>query len=919
MTMSMPLFPPERKPLLMIMDGHAMVHRSFRAISQQRNLTSNATGEDTTGVYGFTNVFLRALQEWNPAYCAIAFDTLAPTFRHLQFEEYKAQRPPSPPELRPQFDRVKQLMTAFGVPVFELDGWEADDVIGTLTRQAEEAGVDSVILTGDRDTFQLISARVRVDLASSIQDRRVYDEAELAERYSGLNAAQQPDFKALVGDSSDNIPGVPKVGEKRAATLLGDYASLEGIYENLEAVKPPSVKAALGENRERAFENRRLMTIDREAPVALDLEQCRFWQYDRRDVVTLLTELEFFTVVSRVPQPDGADVSDADSGLRQETETDYIVVQSEPQLDSMIAAIEETGSFAFDTETTDLDAMRADLVGLSFATAPGRAWYVPVGHREGQQLPIESVLAAVRPLFESPDIAKCAHNANYDMTVLANHGVRFANVDFDTMIAAHLLGRNYNRLGLKDLSLNELGHEMTPISDLIGRGRKQVTFDHVDITAATDYAAADADITIRLREELEPRIERDNLRGFMDDTEMELVPVLVTMQGHGIKMDSGVLHEMSADMFQQMGDIESGIYQSVGHEVNLNSPAQLSDLLFKELGLPRTKRTKTGHYSTDANSLEGLKGMHPVVDQILEYRQVSKLKSTYVDALPEMVNPQTGRVHTSYNQTGSATGRISSSDPNLQNIPIRTELGRQVRRAFVADGAPEWQLFSADYSQIELRVLAHMSQDPGLLEAFRRGEDIHSATASLMFEVPVNEVDSEMRRIAKVLNFGVIYGLSPHGISQQTGFSREQGKEFIDTYFAKYPGISEYLEKVKAQARVDQYVETALGRRRYLADINSPNFNTRGAAERMAINMPIQGTAADIMKLAMVRVQHRLDAEEMQTKMLLQVHDELVFETPQEELDTLRDLVFDEMPAAMELDVTLKVDAKWASNWGDME
>ena len=919
MTMSMPLFPPERKPLLMIMDGHAMVHRSFRAISQQRNLTSNATGEDTTGVYGFTNVFLRALQEWNPAYCAIAFDTLAPTFRHLQFEEYKAQRPPSPPELRPQFDRVKQLMTAFGVPVFELDGWEADDVIGTLTRQAEEAGVDSVILTGDRDTFQLISARVRVDLASSIQDRRVYDEAELAERYSGLNAAQQPDFKALVGDSSDNIPGVPKVGEKRAATLLGDYASLEGIYENLEAVKPPSVKAALGENRERAFENRRLMTIDREVPVALDLEQCRFWQYDRRDVVTLLTELEFFTVVSRVPQPDGADVSDADSGLRQETETDYIVVQSEPQLDSMIAAIEETGSFAFDTETTDLDAMRADLVGLSFATAPGRAWYVPVGHREGQQLPIESVLAAVRPLFESPDIAKCAHNANYDMTVLANHGVRFANVDFDTMIAAHLLGRNYNQLGLKDLSLNELGHEMTPISDLIGRGRKQVTFDHVDITAATDYAAADADITIRLREELEPRIERDNLRGFMDDTEMELVPVLVTMQRHGIKMDSGVLHEMSADMFQQMGDIESGIYQSVGHEVNLNSPAQLSDLLFKELGLPRTKRTKTGHYSTDANSLEGLKGMHPVVDQILEYRQVSKLKSTYVDALPEMVNPQTGRVHTSYNQTGSATGRISSSDPNLQNIPIRTELGRQVRRAFVADGAPEWQLFSADYSQIELRVLAHMSQDPGLLEAFRRGEDIHSATASLMFEVPVNEVDSEMRRIAKVLNFGVIYGLSPHGISQQTGFSREQGKEFIDTYFAKYPGISEYLEKVKAQARVDQYVETALGRRRYLADINSPNFNTRGAAERMAINMPIQGTAADIMKLAMVRVQHRLDAEEMQTKMLLQVHDELVFETPQEELDTLRDLVFDEMPAAMELDVTLKVDAKWASNWGDME
>ena len=918
MTMSMSLFPQERQPLLMIMDGHAMVHRSFRAISQQRNLTSSATGEDTTGVYGFANVFLRALQEWNPAYCAIAFDTSAPTFRHQQFEEYKAQRPPSPPELRPQFDRVKQLMAAFGVPVFELDGWEADDVIGTLTRQAEEAGIDSVILTGDRDTFQLISPRVRVDLASSIQDRKVYNEEELAERYSGLTSAQQPDFKALVGDSSDNIPGVPKVGEKRAAALLNDYRSLEGIYENLDAVKPPSVKTALSENRERAFENRKLMTIDRDAPVMLDLEQCRFWRYDRRDVVTLLTELEFFSVVSRVPNPDGADATESDSAHEPETATDYTVVQSQAQLDSMIAAIEETGSFTFDTETTDLDAMRAQLAGLSFAIAPGRAWYIPVGHREGQQLPLESVLAAVRPLFESPDIAKCAHNANYDMTVLANHGVRFANVDFDTMIAAHLLGRSYNQLGLKDLSLNELGHEMTNIKELIGSGRKQITFDQVDISPAADYAAADADITFRLRDVFEPQLERDNLRGLMDDTELALLPVLVTMQRHGIKMDSGVLHEMSADLYRQTEQIKSDIYQSVGHEVNLDSLKQLSDLLFAELGLPKTRRTKTG-YSTDANALEGLKGIHPVVDGILEYRQVSKLKSTYVDALPDMVNPATGRVHTSYNQTGSATGRISSSDPNLQNIPIRTELGRQVRRAFVADGAPDWQLFSADYSQIELRVLAHLSQDSGLLEAFRRGEDIHASTASLMFEVPINEVDSEMRRIAKVLNFGVIYGLSPHGISQQTGFTREQGREFIDTYFAKYPGISEYLETVKAQARADQYVETALGRRRYLADINSPNFNTRGAAERMAINMPIQGTAADIMKLAMVRVQRRLDAEEMQTKMLLQVHDELVFETPREELDALRDLVFDEMPAAMTLDVTLKVDAKWADNWGDME
>ncbi len=918
MVASLSLFPTERQPLLMIMDGHAMVHRSFRAISTQRNLTTNSTGEDTTGVYGFANVFLRALQDWNPEYCAIAFDTSAPTFRHQQFQDYKAQRPPSPPELRPQFDRVKQLMAAFGVPIFELDGWEADDVIGSLTRQAEEEGIDSVILTGDRDTFQLISPRVRVDLASSIQDRRVYDEAELAGRYSGLTAAQQPDFKALVGDASDNIPGVPKVGEKRAAALLGEYGSLEGVYDNLADVKPPSVKTALSENRQRAFDNRSLMTIDRHAPVMLELEQCRFGRYDRRDVVELLTKLEFYSVISRIPNPDGPGAMDAAPGRKPQQETDYAVVHTPEQLDSMIAAIEETGSFTFDTETTSVDAMRAELAGLSFATAPGRAWYVPVGHREGEQLPPESVLAALRPLFESPDIAKCAHNANYDMTVLANHGVKFANVDFDTMIAAHLLGRSYNQLGLKDLSLDVLGHEMTPITDLIGKGRKQITIDRVDIAAAADYAAADADMTLRLREVFEPQLQRDGLRGLMDDTEMALLPALVTMQRHGIKMDAGVLHEMSADMYRQLSQIEADIYQSIGHEVNINSPQQLSALLFQELGLPKTKRTKTG-YSTDANALESLRGLHPVVDGILEYRQVAKLKSTYVDALPEMVNPATGRVHTNYNQTGSATGRISSSDPNLQNIPIRTELGRQVRRAFVAENAPDWQLFSADYSQIELRVLAHVSRDSGLLDAFRRGEDIHASTASLMFEVPMNEVDSEMRRIAKVLNFGVIYGLSPHGISQQTGFSREQGREFIDTYFAKYPGISGYLEEVKARARAEQYVETLLGRRRYLADINSPNFNTRGAAERMAINMPIQGTAADIMKLAMVRVQHRLDAEEMRTRMLLQVHDELVFETPREEIDALQDLVFDEMPAAMSLDVTLKVDAKWADNWGDME
>jgi DNA polymerase-1 len=906
--------------LLLLMDGHAMVHRAFRAISVQGHLSVSSTGEDITGVFGFANVFLRAIQEWDPTYCAIAFDTPAPTFRHQRFEEYKAQRAAPPPELLQQFPRVKQLMQAFGVPIFELDGYEADDVIGAICRQAENQGVDSVILTGDRDTFQLISPRVRVDLSYSIQNRKVYDEAELEARYSGLTAAQQPDFKALVGDSSDNIPGVPQVGEKRAIGLLTEFHDLEGVFEHLEDVKPPSVKGSLSQSRKRAFENRILTTIDREAPVELRLESCRWGQYDRKAVVDLLTELEFFSVIQRLPAAGspgplfGQGVPEA--APQPPSDADYQAVQTDGQLEAMLAALREAGSFAFDTETTGLDPMRADLVGLSFAAAPGKSWYVPVGHREGAQLSLETVLARTRPLFESPNLKKCAHNANFDLMVLANHGIHCRGVDFDTMIAAHLLCKS--ALRLKNLALDVLGREMTPITQLIGAGRKQITFDQVPIESALNYAAADADMTWRLREALEGPLAGLGLTHLMTGLEIPLVPVLVTMQRHGIKLDAGILHEMSRDLHQQLQQVEVELYQSVGHTVNINSPLQLSDLLFKELGLPRTRRTKTG-YSTDAGALESLKGFHPVVDRILEYRQISKLKSTYVDALPEMINPSTGRVHTSYNQTGSATGRMSSSDPNLQNIPIRTELGRQVRKAFVADDAPNWLLFSADYSQIELRVLAHLSQDEGLLTAFHRGEDIHSSTASLMFDLPIGQVTPDQRRIAKILNFGVIYGISPHGIAQQTEFSREDGARFIDNYFAKYPGINGYMDRIKAGARKTQYVETMMGRRRYVPEINSPNFNVRSGAERAAINMPVQGTAADIMKLAMIRVQDRLEREALRSKMLLQVHDELVFEVPQDELEAIKELVFDEMPAALDLDVTLKVDAKWGPTWGDME
>ena len=925
---TMPMLLPREKPLLMLIDGHALVHRSWHAISVRQNLTVSKTGEDITAVFGFANTFLKALQEWTPTHCAITFDLPTPTFRHLLYEEYKAQRPETPPELRAQFHRIKQLMQAFNVPIFEMEGYEADDLIGTLCRKAEEQKIETVILTGDTDTFQLVSPWVRVALHYSIQDRKVYDENEVRARYGGLTPEQQPDLKALKGDPSDNIPGVPGIGDKTAVKLLVEFDSLEGIYENIDKVTPPKARESLLSNKERAFQGRELTTIVRDVPVELDLEASRFWRYDRKDVIDLFRELEFFRIASRVPDPEESPrpaEKEATSQVPVEARhaslpLNYQSVDSPEKLEEMLGELSSAGSFAFDTETTGIDPMRADLVGLSFSTAPGRAWYVPLGHKDGPQLPLQEVMAKLKPILEAPQTAKTAQNGNYDLTVLGNYGINPKNLDFDTMIAAHLRGRK--ALGLKNLALDILDVEMTPITDLIGTGRAQRTMAQAPIEKATEYACSDADMTGRLRGVLEGDLYQEGLWVLFSQMEMPLVPVLVTMQRNGISLDAGALHEMSRDLNQQLKQVEVDIYDLVGHAININSPQQLSTLLFSELQLPRTKRTKTG-YSTDANSLEALRGVHPVIDRILGYRQLSKLKSTYVDALPQLVNPHTGRLHTSYNQTGSATGRVSSSDPNLQNIPVRTELGRQVRKAFVAENSPDWLLLSADYSQIELRVLADLSRDQGLMEAFVAGEDIHSATGSLMYDVPIDQVTADMRRIAKVLNFGVIYGLSAYGISQQTEFSPDEGQKFIETYFTKYPGIQQYIETVKGQVREMGYVATPLGRRRYISDVNASNYNVRQAAERAAVNMPIQGGAADIMKLAMIRVHHRMEESGLRARMLLQVHDELMFEVPSEEVEALQEIVYQEMPHALDglyaLNVPLKVDMKLGYTWGDME
>ena len=919
-------------PLLMLMDGHAMVHRAWHGIRE--SLTLNKTNEDVSGVYAFANTFIKAIQDWKPTHCAIAFDMSAPTFRHIQFPDYKAQRPETPDGLRAQFPWVRRLMEAFNVPIFEVEEYEADDVLGTLSRQATEQGMETVILTGDTDTFQLVSPSVRVVLSRGIQGRDVYDEAAVREYYGGLSPRQQPDIKALEGDTSDNIPGVPKVGRKTAVKLIQDYGSIQGIYSDIDSVAPPRIREALASHEARVRQGLELTTIVTSVPITLDTESCRFWQYDREQVVGLLRDLEFRSIVSRVPE--GIPQQEQPSqGVLMEEEVvaekgEYSTVYDMEHLEAVISEMRAAGSFTFDVETTGKDPVASDLVGVSLSAVSGKACYIPLGHQEGGQIPLEKALDYLKPLFEDPAVGKTAHNGNYDMTVLAKYGIWVNNLDFDTMVAAHLLGEK--SLGLKNLAFTRLNQEMTPIDALIGTGRKQKTMAQVPVEQASDYAAADADMTQRLKDIFQPALKQEeSLSEVFADMEIPLVPVLVRMQRNGVFLDVERLRDMAVDLGERLGSLEQEVFDTIGHRFTLNSTQQLADVLFNEMRLPRTKRTKTG-YSTDAAVLENLKMMLnegrvedadprslQVLDGILEYRELSKLKSTYVDSLPQLVNPFTGRVHTSYNQTGSATGRMSSNDPNLQNIPVRTELGRQVRRAFVAERAPEWTLLAADYSQIELRILAHLSRDPGLLEAFLRDEDIHAATASQVNNVPIEAVTSDMRRVAKVMNFGVIYGLSAFGISQQTDLAPDQGAKFIESYFAKYPGIQIYLEDAKAQARKTGYLETVCGRRRYFPELGSSNFHIRQAAERMAVNMPIQGTAADVIKLAMVSIDKRMQEQGMRSRMILQVHDELIFETPQEEMDALRALVLELMPAALDLVVPLKVELKDGDNWGDLE
>lgn len=921
---------PDNKRLLLVMDGNAMVHRAWHAIRQP--LTVSRTGEDVHGAYGFVNTFLRELAHFNPTHCAISFDMSGPTFRHKEYNEYKAHRPATPTELLAQFQHVREVIDAFSVPIFEHQGYEADDVIGTICHLAKESNLETVVLTGDTDELQLVSDNVQVLLTYGAQKRTLYDIEAVKERYGGLGPEAVADLKALVGDPSDNIPGVPGIGTKTAIRLLTEYSSIEGIYSRINELEPGRIRENLQKNQDQALRSKFLTTIVTDVPLDLNLEATQFWKYDRSNVIERLSELEFFSLVNRVPNPQTQPTVTGQSELvlsTSVTETSVEVVDNLDRLESLISELSSASEFAFFTLSVGSDPMTAKLVGLAFCTTENSGWYLPVGHDVDAHLNNIDILPRLKPLLEDEDVPKITYNANFSMSLMARNGINIAGVAFDSILAAHTSGRQ--AIDLNSLALDCLHIEIEPLESITGKGRTRKTIAEVSPKEAASLAVAMVNVSQRIQPVLNSEIDEKRCASVFRNVELPLVPVLVRMQLNGVAIDVPLLDQMSSELDERISLIKSELFGEIGHEFNINSSQQLSDVLFKEIGLPTTKRTLKG-YSTNASALEHLKAQldqgdivnvdpsaRNILDNVLEYRQISKIKSTYVDALPGLVNVETGRIHTTYNQTGSATGRVSSDHPNVQNIPVRTKLGRRVRHAFIAEDASEWTLLAVDYSQIELRILAHLSGDPRLIEDFHTGQDIHSATAASVYDVPIDQVTSAMRRIAKIMNFGVIYGLSPFGINQQTGLSPEDGKSFINSYFGNYPLIRLYIDSAKTQVRKNGYVQTILGRRRYIPEITSSNFHVRASGERMAINMPIQGTAAEAIKIAMLRIQQRIDSLHMKTMMIVQVHDELIFEVPTNEIAQLQKLVLEIMPNVLDLQIPLDVEIKTGTSWGDME
>jgi DNA polymerase-1 len=942
-----------QRPKLVLVDGHSLAYRAFYALPADMQTT---TGELTNAVYGFTSMLMSVLHDEDPQYVIVTFDK-GPSFRERVYAEYKAHREKMPEEMHAQMSRIQEIVEALGIPMVAQEDYEADDLLGTLARQAVEENLHVVIVTGDRDALQLVNDEVTVLTSGRrFSDTLRYTPEKVREKYEGLSPAQFVDFKALIGDRSDNIPGVKGVGEKGATQMLNKYGSLDNIYEHLDELST-RYHNALKAGRDEAYLSRKLSRIVCDAPVTLDLASAARWaDYDPKQLLDLLHQLEFRSLVDRIPKPPRTQIDgnpgqlqlfkDIASGISVKDLTQradspspladrYHLITSEEALVALVQTLQDTTVLTVDTETTGIDAMTAELVGISLTHRKGEAWYIPVKAPNGEPvLELATVAKHLGPLLVNPEIVKQGHNLKYDLKILAQLGSHSGPESasglgmpskgpyFDTMVAEWLINPASSNLGLKNLAWARLGIQMTEITDLIGTGQSQKTMDEIPLQDVMLYACADADITHRLAEVLKADLE-DYPQGIelLQDLEMPLLPILAEMEMTGVKVDMRWLQELSKELDKRLEQLEQRIFRYADTEFNVNSTQQLSEVLFNTLGLSTrgVRKTKTGYYSTRAAVLEKLQGTHPIIDLILELRELSKLKSTYVDALPEMVNPKTGRIHTSYNQTGTVTGRLSSTDPNLQNIPIRTEEGRRVRRAFVAQAG--WQLVAADYSQVELRVMAHVSEDEGLISAFARGEDIHSTTAAAVYGVALEDVDYEMRRVAKAVNFGLIYGQSAYGLARQIGVSPQEAKAFITRYFERFPRVQDYMDCIQREVEEQGYVETLLQRRRYFPEFSQSggvSTRQRQAALRMAINTPIQGTAADILKLAMLRMDRRLKDNDLRARIILQVHDELVLEVPHEEIAIVIPLIREAMEGAFKLKVPLKVDIEIGENWDAM-
>ena len=926
-------------PKLYLLDAYALIYRAYYAFL--KNPRINSKGENTSAILGFVNTLEEVIQKEQPTHLGVAFDPSGRTFRHEAYPEYKAQREETPEAIRFAVPIIKRLLAAYNIPVLEEPGYEADDVIGTLAHQADKQGIETFMMTPDKDYGQLVTNRVKMYRpAVGKSAEEILGPAEVSQKWGISSPTQVIDILGLMGDAVDNIPGCPGVGEKTASKLVQDFGSIENLIENTDKLKG-ALKEKIENNIEQIKTSKWLATIKTDVPIQLDMEMLKMEEPNQEALQKIFEELEFRTLMrKKITSPTPTPVSkpekkgnaiqgDLFSGfgdsneeeatlfsdnntignsmLRYNKETaDYQLVDTPDKIKNLVAVLQGAKEICLDTETTGTDPIKARLVGVSFSIKEGQGWYVPVYEKQ-------EALELLRPIYENPDIIKVGQNLKYDLQVLQNHGIELRGPMFDTMIAHYLLHPEM-RHGMDYLAEAYLHYQTIHIDELIGTGKNQKSMAELSPEEVYVYACEDTDITLRLKNLFAPELEKEGLMKLFQEIEMPLMPVLAYMERNGVCIDTEGLRETSFLYSEEMQRIEEEIYQLAGVHFNISSPKQVGEVLFDQMKITnKPKKTKTGQYATTEEILVSLKSKSPIVGKILEYRGLKKLLSTYIDALPELINPDTGHIHTSFNQTVTTTGRLSSSNPNLQNIPVRDEQGKEVRKAFIPEAGQEF--FCADYSQIELRIMAHLSGDENLIEAFNAGQDIHAATAAKIFHKTLEEVSSDERRKAKTANFGIIYGISAFGLAERLDVSRTEAKELIDGYFLTYPGVKEYMEKSIAMAREKGYTETIFKRRCYLPDINSNNANVRGNAERNAINSPIQGSAADIIKIAMIRVYQRMKAEGIRSKMILQVHDELCFTVLPEEKDRLQKIVVEEMQNAVQMRIPLIADTGWGSNW----